>query len=478
MISTIHRADNPKENENRTDKNIGCLLLKALRKTLVAVLVLAFWVCVWELIYRQVSKPLIIPSPLSVWETLVDLSKTEEFWDITLTSVERILMGYLIGVFLGVVLAILTSVSKVLFALFSPFVSVARATPVASLTLIIIMWVTNKQVPLVIVTLMVFPVIWGNTFEGIRSTDKKLLEMSRCHRVPFMKQVLHVYLPAVYPHFVSGAASSLGLAWKSGIAAEILGATKGSMGQQLNDAKVYLDTEGKFAWTVAAVVLSMIFERLFTFLLKKTALHIPLRERKADKTGEKKSESENNITLTAENISKKYKRKQVLKDVSLSLKKGEVVSLRGVSGAGKTTLLRILSSLEKADSGKVRKYSDIAYLFQENRLLGNLTAKENILYVNPRADSSELLSLVELDGCEDMYTKEMSGGMKRRLSIARTLAVDADTVFLDEPFVGLDEELKDRVSERVFEMLKSKGVILVTHDSKESEKFSDKVVSV
>ena len=168
----------------------------------------------------------------------------------------------------------------------------------------------------------------------------------------------------------------------------------------------------------------------------------------------------------------------MLKDVSLSLKKGEVVSLRGVSGAGKTTLLRILSSLEKADSGKVRKHSDIAYLFQENRLLGNLTAKENILYVNPRADASELLSLVELDGCENMYTKEMSGGMKRRLSIARTLAVDADTVFLDEPFVGLDEELKDRVSERVFEMIKSKGVILVTHDSKESEKFSDKVVSV
>ena len=372
MISIIQRAEKSAENENRINKDnkdIRGVLLRILKKIIITLLVFAFWVGVWELVYRKINKPLVIPSPLSVWDTLRSLAKTEAFWDITLSSVMRILTGYAIGVGVGVLLAILTSVSKIIYALFSPVVSVARATPVASLTLIIIMWVTNKQVPLVIVSLMVFPVIWGNTFEGIRTTDKKLLEMSRCYKVPFLKQVLHVYLPSVYPHFVSGAASALGLAWKSGIAAEILGATKGSMGQQLNDAKVYLDTEGKFAWTVAAVVLSMIFERLFTFLLRKTALHIPVKAKSETKrTIAPQREYTDDITLRAENISKSFKKKQVLSGVNLRLRKGEVASLSGVSGAGKTTLLRILTSLEKADSGKIHKYSDISYLFQENRL--------------------------------------------------------------------------------------------------------------
>ncbi len=477
----MQRADNSAENENRTNEknDIKGIILRILKKLFIGILVLIFWILVWEIVYRQVDKPLVIPSPLSVWKTLLELIKTSSFWEITLSSVLRILLGYFIGVGLGVVLAVLTSVSKVLYAIFSPMVSVARATPVASLTLIIIMWVTNKQVPLVIVSLMVFPVIWGNTFEGIKSTDKKLLEMSKCSKVPFLRQVLHVYLPAVYPHFVSGAASALGLAWKSGIAAEILGATKGSMGQQLNDAKVYLDTEGKFAWTVAAVVLSMIFERLFTFLLKKTALRIPVKEKKEKKPSVKqKAESLEKFTLYAENISKRFGKKQVLRDVSLRLKKGEVVALRGVSGAGKTTLLRILASLEKADGGKIRKNSEISYLFQENRLLPELTAKENILYVNPSADAEKLLSLMELEGCENMYPSELSGGMKRRLAIARALSIESDIVFLDEPFVGLDEELKERISGRVFEKLSEKSVILVTHDSKESEKYSHHTLTI
>ncbi len=458
------------------NKKASAAFVNILKKVLVAVAVTAFWIGVWQVVYMLVGKDIVIPSPLNTAIRLGELLKTAEFWGITASSVIRIFSGYVIGVVLGVVLAIATSMSKVLYALLKPAISIARATPVASLTLIIIMWVTNMQVPLVIVGLMVFPIIWGNTYEGIKETDKKLLEMSRTYGVGPVSRLLYVYIPSVYPYFITGVSAALGLAWKSGIAAEILGTTQNSVGQQLNDAKVYLDSEGKFAWTAVVVILSLIFEFAVVHFLKKSTLRIRLKE-KSQKTSVN-TEVTDEVTLRAEDISKTFGEKAVLKGVSLSLGKASVTGLRGVSGAGKTTLLRILSGLTSADSGTVECTGGINYLYQENRLLPWLTAKENILYVNRSADTEYLLSLVSLQGEEDKYPSELSGGMKRRLAIARALAGKGETLFLDEPFTGLDKELLQNVSQNVFRESADKAVLLVTHNDEELQKYATRIVDI
>ena len=450
--------------------DIKKFLLKALKKTLIFLGVFAFWIIIWQLIYEKVGIDLVIPSPHNTWLKIEELVKTKEFWQTTWLSVSRILQGYLVGVVLGVVLAVVTYSSKFLYVLLKPIVSIARATPVASLTLIIMMWVTNQQVPLFIVGLMVFPIIWGNTYEGIRNTDKKLLEMSRSFSVGYAKRFLHIYIPSVYPYFIAGASTSLGLAWKSGIAAEILGVTQDSIGQQIYDAKVYLDSESKFAWTIIVILLSIVVEKIVVMTLSKTSLHISVKA----KSVKEQEKSENNGFVRAQGISKSYKKTKVLSSVDLSVCSGEVLSLRGVSGAGKTTLLMILSGLLKKDKGEVVTSSGVNFLFQEDRLLPWLTVGENILFVNNQANVEELLSLVSLEGTQNMYPDELSGGMKRRLAIARTLAGKADVVFLDEPFTGLDEELRVQVAEKVFDYLKDSAVILVTHDSEESKRFATK----
>lgn len=446
---------------------------KIIKKTLMFLGVFAFWIGVWQLVYMKVGMDVVIPSPLGTGKRILELVITADFWEITGSTVLRILMGYLCGILLGLVLSVATYASKVLYALLRPVISIARATPVASLTVIIIVWVTNQQVPLFIVGLMVFPIIWGNTLEGIKNTDKKLLEMSRSFSVSPFSRLAHIYVPSVYPFFVAGASTSLGLAWKSGIAAEILGSTQGSVGQQLNNAKVYLDSEGKFAWTVVVIILSIIFERAVVWALKKSTLHIPVKAKPC--VQERKTFSGR---VSAEKVSKAYGEKQVLDNVSLDINSGDVVAVRGASGTGKTTLLMILAGLLGADSGKVKREGGVNFLFQEDRLLPWLTVRENILFVNACADTQKLLALVSLEGTQDMYPDQLSGGMKRRLAIARTLAGRGEVVFLDEPFTGLDEELREETANRVFEYLQGTAVALVTHDSDEAEKFANKSIYI
>ena len=113
--------------------------------------------------------------------------------------------------------------------------------------------------------LMVFPVIYMNVLEGIRSADEKLLEMAQVFRLSVGKKLLYIYLPAVAPFFVSACSVSLGLCWKSGIAAEVIGTPDGSMFYQ---AKIFLQTSELLAWTVVVVAVSVAFEKLFMFLLQ------------------------------------------------------------------------------------------------------------------------------------------------------------------------------------------------------------------
>ncbi len=444
-----------------------------IKRILITAGVFAFWIGVWQIIYMAVGMDVIIPSPLGVAKKVLELVLTGDFWVITASSVGRILLGYFCGVVLGLLLAGVTYASAFMYDLLKPIINIARATPVASMTVIIIVWVTNKAVPLFIVGLMVFPIIWGNTYEGIKNTDKKLLQMADSFSAGFFSKLLYIYVPSVYPYFIAGASTALGLAWKSGVAAEILGSTQGSVGQQLNTAKVTLDSEGKFAWTVIVIVLSIIFERAFVKLLSHTSLRFRVKPKESVKTA--------NLTeglLKAEGITKSYDDLKVLDDVSLEVKSGEVVAVRGVSGAGKTTLLMILSGLMKPDEGKVKAKGGVNLLFQEDRLLNWLSVKDNILFANRTADTKALLELVSLEGCEDMYPEELSGGMKRRLAIARTLAGDASSVLLDEPFTGLDEDLRLQVSQKVFDKLSDKAVVLVTHDSLEAERFAQREIYI
>lgn len=229
---------------------------------------LIFWLAVWYLAALWVNNPLLLPTPVGVLRRLGQLALTVPFWQITFTSIGRILLGVVSGVALGVGLAVLTSISRIAEMLVAPAMTAMQATPVASFAILVLIWVDRDFVPVLICAMMVLPVIHGSVSTGIRMTDPKLLEMARVSRLPKLRILRRIYVPSVMPFFRTSSVSALSLGWKAGIAAEVLTVPKASIGRMLSEGKLYVMTEDMFAWTVTIVVLSLLLQRLMLRLMK------------------------------------------------------------------------------------------------------------------------------------------------------------------------------------------------------------------
>ena len=228
------------------------------------ILVLAFWLGVWALLAGLVERELLLPGPWEVAKRLVALTATWEFWHITLVSLGRILLGAVLGTALGVALAIGTSRFAFLRTVLSPVLSVIKAVPVASFILLVLIWVGRDILPCVIVVLMVAPVVWSSVSAGIRTTDRELLELARVYRFSPWRTLKRIYAPSVGPYFLAACHTCLGLAWKSGVAAEVLTVPVRSIGRELFEAKLYLESVDLFAWTVVVVLCSTALEKILS----------------------------------------------------------------------------------------------------------------------------------------------------------------------------------------------------------------------
>jgi len=222
-----------------------------------------------------VGRQLLLPAPYVVLSNLRALVITPVFWQTALVSLARIFAGLLAGIALGTLLGVLTTAFRWADLLLSPAVKVVRATPVASFIILVLLWVESGRVPGVMSALMVLPVVWGNVSAGIRKTDPLLLELCSAYRFGAAKKLRLLYIPSVLPYFVSACNTSLGLAWKAGVAAEVLCLPRLAIGTRLYYSKLYLETPALFAWTLVVVALSFLVEWGVGMLLQKTGKGAP-----------------------------------------------------------------------------------------------------------------------------------------------------------------------------------------------------------
>ncbi len=254
--------------------------LDKLKKPIYKILAIAFWIIVWEALALAIDSDLIIASPVKVVKTLFSLVLTSAFWKSLLYSTLRILGGFFLALILGTLLAAVSSKLLIIRSLLEPITSVIKATPVASFIILAIIWFGSKNLAIFISFLMVFPVIYLNVLKGIESTDKKLLEMARVYKFSPLRVLLYIYLPDVMPFFISACSVSLGLCWKSGVAAEVIGITTGSIGENLYRAKLYFETGELLAWTAVIIAVSIAFEKLFMLSLNKLSCALERRYRR------------------------------------------------------------------------------------------------------------------------------------------------------------------------------------------------------
>ena len=234
----------------------------------------AFWLLVWEAAARWVNEPIFLVSPVTAFQRLLQLLIEPAFWQTVGFSLGHILLGFLLGVVLGVALAALSYRFKLVRELLAPLAATVKAIPVASFVILALLWVSSRNLSILISLLIGFPVIYGNVLTGLQSTDPKLIEMARIFRIPFVRQLRCIYLYQTAPFLRSGLSIAIGLCWKSGVAAEVIGIPSGSIGEKLYKAKVYLETPDLFCWTLGVVLLSVGCEKLVKMLMEHSLTEV------------------------------------------------------------------------------------------------------------------------------------------------------------------------------------------------------------
>lgn len=253
-----------------------------MRRIAKALAILAFWLGIWALGAWRLGKPLLLPAPWQVAKCLWRLMGQGVFWRSAGASLLRVLLGSAIAVVLGVVLAALTEAFSWAQRLLSPLLTVIKSTPVASFIILAILWMGRDEVPVFIVVLMALPVIWSNVAAGIHTTSPALRQMAKVYRFPLLRRLRRIWLPSVMPYFLSGCRTALGLAWKAGIAAEVLTVPSSSIGKMLYVSKLNWEVEELFAWTATVIVLSLVIERGIMALLQRVGAAYQMKGGGAD----------------------------------------------------------------------------------------------------------------------------------------------------------------------------------------------------
>ena len=229
------------------------------------------WLLVWQAAALLVGNDFLLASPLETIARFFALAVSPASWQAALFSLARIFGGFLLGLCAGIILAALSARFRRVHELAAPLHAVLRSIPVASFVIVALVWVPSRNLSVLITFLIAFPVIYSGALGQIRRADPKLIEMARLLRMPKRRQLVYIYILPALKDFESICATAIGLAWKSGTAAELISIPSGSIGERLYEAKVYLMTGDLFAWTILIVLLSTACARIFAMLLRLTA---------------------------------------------------------------------------------------------------------------------------------------------------------------------------------------------------------------
>lgn len=222
---------------------------------------------VWQLTAAMLNNRLLLVGPVQVAIRLAALVQEESFWTAVLFTFSRITLGFFLAFLAALLLAAAAYRFPIAKVLIHPYMLAVQTVPVASFIVIALLWLSGKRLSIFIAFLMVLPVLYANFLQGLRAADRKLLEMAAVFRMPLHNRIRCIYTPALRPYALSACRSALGLCWKAGVAAEVIGVCSGSIGGMLYDAKVYLEITDLFAWTLVIVLISVGFEKCFSRLL-------------------------------------------------------------------------------------------------------------------------------------------------------------------------------------------------------------------
>jgi len=479
--------------------------------------VVSLWILIWQLIAVAIHNEILLASPV---QTVVALSRgvsDTAFWSSIVFSMSRILLGFASAFVLGLVVGAISWRFKLFGELLTPAVTFVKSVPIVCFIVMLLIWLGARWVSLTAVILVAFPPVYFSTIEGLVASDQKLNEMLKIFQVGGVRKLLSYYWPSILPFVQAASKTAVGMSWKSGIAAELIGLPSGSIGEGIYRAKILLNSADLFSWTLVVVVISVITEFVFMWLLERSddwawrfSLPKTVKRSSTPKGGHSGYSGHSGhrsgtaaaavigsgydtgvgnpstttiapTPIVADSISKAFGSNQVFNSISFTLDPGGRYALVSPSGTGKTTLLRVLARLDFPDSGTLKNANQVSVVFQEARMFEKRSSLDNLrltvgLAVTPAEIRATLMRLLPEDSL-DIPVDQLSGGMRRRVELCRALLKPCQLLLLDEPFAGLDSDNTAIAQELLLSLLGGRTLVIVSHDLRDIELLQAAVLS-
>ncbi|MBS4873628.1 ATP-binding cassette domain-containing protein [Atopobium minutum] len=470
----------------------------ACNKVLSRIGAIMLWLIVWLLIALAVDNDLILVSPFVALARLGRIVCSAAFASAVGFSFVRIVLGFSVGFAAAFALGIGAAHSRLLKTVLEPAVLALKSTPIVCIIVLLLMWVGSKGVSALAVFLVVFPAIYLATLQGMESSSDDLQRLLEVFGVASARQFLADGYQQVLPYLIAASKHACGMAWKAGVAAELIGTPTGSMGYFIYQAKVLFEVGDVFAWTIAVVALSWLGEKCFVWLLAQSggwALKLSLlgltpsratagQPTAGDRFVVKTSATGNRPTAGGVELVRLcdavlgYDCSYATDAFNFVLHQAECLVICDPSGAGKTTFINSIAGLLPVLEGQrhVAPWLRFSLMSQQTLLVEALSAVQNVqlvcgAYVSEhkiRTVLGELLMHDESEAVLDKPVCQLSGGQRRRVELVRALLHDSNVVLLDEPFSSLDYKTHEHAAQFVKDYLKGRALLVASHASNEA----------
>lgn len=434
----------------------------------------------WQLLSWQMAQPQLIPSFPDLIRALFRLVYSPGFLVSIGTTCLRACAGLLLSLAAASITAFLLNRSEAIRFLFMPWLSLLRSVPVISFILLALIFLNPEMIPLLIAFLTMYPLLTENLLKGLMNRRDSWKMLARQFHLNAWNRLFQINYPQLRPYLFSGLASAVGFGWRAIIMGEVLSQCVDGIGKRMKEAQVFIDVPELIAWTLVAIVLSWLTDKLISRL---SDWQPSVRYRHSAVELQAVSLKPNDICLT--DVSYSYG----VHHMNIILKTGKIYALSAPSGQGKTTLLQLLNGTLRPTGGEITGLpQQTANLFQEPTLLPQLTAKENIMLGGAayydrailEQQSLRLLTAFQLEKQAERYPAALSYGQQQRVALARALMFPAGLLLLDEPFNGLDVELRQLVARFLVEWQQEKQatVVFSSHHADEIRAMNAEVITL
>lgn len=232
------------------------------------IIILAVWLLIWQIVSMAAGLELLFASPVAVFKEFIVLMGQSEFYITVAHSFVRITGGFLVSAMAAVILGAFAGKYSLIKDFFAPVIHLMQSLPVAAFIILALMWFGSENISFIIGGMVVIPIVYTSVVQGIMNMDDELSQMAQIFEVGLLKRVRYIYFPQIYPYVLSNCRVALGMCWKAGVSAEVIGLASHSIGSQMYYAKLYLLSADLFVWSIVVIVLNVLFEHVFIMFMQ------------------------------------------------------------------------------------------------------------------------------------------------------------------------------------------------------------------